>query len=133
MASSTVQNGYPSSFGAACVQILRSWTTEIGQRALGLFRAKGFSGPKVDPQSAEARRARRLGSAGEHLCPPRDLEVDKPSGHDRGFKLSLEESAGDSTLPEIDISSRTLGHRLLHQDISDLEAPSRLEHSPHFP
>jgi hypothetical protein len=44
-----------------------------------------FSRPKIDPQRAEAPRARRLGSPVKDICSPGDLETDKTGGHNRGL------------------------------------------------
>lgn len=59
---------------------------------------------EVDPLGAELRRAPGLRSAREHVRAPRDLEVDEPGGDDRRLKLRLQQSAGDSPLPEIDVA-----------------------------
>lgn len=102
------------------------------QRRLPLRGIAGPPGAEVDSHRAKLRRARRLRRPAEHLGPPGDFEVDEPGCHDRGVKLRLEQSAGDSALPEVDVALGPFTHRLLHQDVADLEPAARLEHPRHF-
>jgi hypothetical protein len=47
-------------------------------------------------------------------------------------KLCIQQSAGDSALPEIDVSFAALRDRFLHEDVADLKATARLENACHF-
>ena len=58
-----------------------------------------LAGAEIDSQRAKIGRAGFLGSTAEDVCPPRDLEVYKTGGHDRGLKLCFRQSTGDSTRP----------------------------------
>src|SRR6266511_2279632 len=43
--------------------------------------------------------------------------------------LCFQQSPGNSTGPEIDVSPPLLAHRLLNRDVCDLDPPARLEHA----
>lgn len=92
----------------------------------------GFARAKIDPDGAELRRARRLRRSAEHVRAPRDLESHESSRHDRGVQLCLQQSAGDSALPEIDVSFRARRDGLLDEDVTDLKTAARLEYTRHF-
>ena len=87
---------------------------------------------EIDSHGAELRGARRLWRAGEDLGAPGDLEIDEPGRDNRCLKLCLQQSAGDSALPETDVSFATVRHGLLHEDVADLKATARLENACHF-
>ncbi len=88
---------------------------------------------EVDSQCAELRCARRLWRAGVYVSTPGDLEVDESGGDHCGLELCIQQSAGDSPLPEVDVSLALLRHGFLHEDVADLQAAGRLEHSRHLP
>ena len=79
-----------------------------------------FARSEVDSQGAELRGARRLWCASIDVSTPGDLEIDEPGRGDRCLKLCIQQSAGDSTLPEIDVLLALLRYCFLHEDIADL-------------
>ena len=87
---------------------------------------------EVDSHGAELRGARRLWRASVDVAAPGDLEIDEPGSDDRCVKLCLQQSAGDSTLPEIDVLFAFVRDCFLHEDVADLKATARLEHARHF-
>lgn len=88
---------------------------------------------EIDSNGAELRGARRLWRAGEDLGAPGDLEIDEPRRDNRCLKLCIQQSAGDSALPEIDVSFAFVRNCFLHEDVANLKATARLEHARHFP
>ncbi len=91
-----------------------------------------FPRPEGDAYRAEVGGATRLWRTTEDVRAPTDREAHEPCRHDRGRQLCLQQSAGNSTSPEVNVLFCLLGHRLLHQDIADLEAATRLEHASHL-
>ena len=87
---------------------------------------------EVDSHGAELCGARRLWRASVDVAAPGDREIDEPGGDDRCLKLCIQQSAGDSTLPEIDVSFPFVRDCFLHKDVADLKATARLEHPRHF-
>jgi len=87
---------------------------------------------KVDPQRPELRRARRLGRIGVDIHARGDLEAHESGGDDRRLELCFQQSAGDSAFPQIDVALALVTDRLLHEDVADLEPPSRLEDTRHL-
>jgi hypothetical protein len=73
-----------------------------------------------------------LGRAGINVAAPGDLEIDEPSRDDGCLELCIQQSAGDSTLPEIDVLFALCRHCFLNQDVADLKATLRLENARHF-
>ena len=64
---------------------------------------------------------------------PGDLEINETGGYDRSLKLCFQQSAGNSTRPQINLTFGTLWNCFLYQDIANLQAPARLEHPCHLP
>ena len=91
-----------------------------------------FSCAEVDSERAELRGARGLGRASVNLGAPRDLEIHEARRYHRCFKLCVQQSAGDSTLPEIDVLLALFRHCFLNQDVADLKTAARLENTRHF-
>jgi len=91
-----------------------------------------FSCAEVDSERAELRGARGLGRASVNLRAPGDLEIHEARRYHRCFKLCVQQSAGDSTLPKVDVLLSLLGYCFLNQDVADLEATVRLENTRHF-
>ena len=77
---------------------------------------------EVDALCPEFCRTARLRSATEDVRLPGDLEVNESRSHDRGLQFCFQQSTSNSARPQIDLLFRVLWHRLLHQDIPDLEA-----------
>lgn len=102
------------------------------QRLRPLSRVARLSCSEVDSQGAELRGARRLWRAGINVSTPGDLEIDEPGRGDRRQKLCVQQSTGDSGLPEIDVSFAIVRNCFLHEDVADLKATGRLEHARHF-
>ena len=111
---------------------LRYLAGKTGESIHPLLFIGRFPGPKVDPQCSEAGCTGRLWSAAEHIRLPGDLEIDKAGSHDRGLKLCFQQSAGNSTRPQIDLTFGALWDYLLHQNITDLQTPARFKHPRHF-
>jgi len=74
----------------------------------------------------------RLRRATEDVRLPGDLVVNESSSHDRGLQFCFQQSTGNSARPQVDLLFRILWHRLLHQDIPDLEATAGFEHASHL-
>jgi len=87
---------------------------------------------EVDPLCPEFCGAARLRSATEDVRLPGDLEVNESRSHDRGLQFCFQQSPSNSARPQIDLLFRVFWHRLLHQDIPDLEATSGFEHASHL-
>jgi hypothetical protein len=65
--------------------------------------------------------------ATKDVSPPSDLEVAETGILDDDRKLCFQQSAGHSTLPEIDVAPGVLRDRFLHTDVGDLQPASWLE------
>ncbi len=87
---------------------------------------------EVDALCPEFCRTARLRSATEDVRLPGDLEVNESRSHDRGLQFCFQQSTSNSARPQIDLLFRVLWHRLLHQDIPDLEATAGFEYPSHF-
>jgi hypothetical protein len=87
---------------------------------------------EVDTLCPECCGATRLRRATEDVRLPGDLEVNESGSHDRGLQFCFQQSTGNSARPEIDLLFRVLWHRLLHQDIPDLEATAGFEYASHL-
>ncbi len=87
---------------------------------------------KVDALCPEFCGTTRLRSATEDVRLPGDLEINEAGSHDRGFQFCFQQSTGNSARPQIDLLFRVRWHRLLHQDIPDLEATCGFEHPSHL-
>ena len=87
---------------------------------------------EVDALCPEFCGTTRLRRATEDVGLPGDLEVNESCSHDRGLQFCFQQSTSNSARPQIDLLFRVLWHRLLHQDIPDLEATGRFEHASHL-
>ena len=90
-------------------------------------------GPEVNAQSSEGCRAGLLWGITEDIAFPGYLEVQKTSRTYDRLQLCFQQSAGDSTGPQVDVILCLLRHRLLNQYIPDLYPAAWLEYSVHFP
>ena len=88
---------------------------------------------EVDSQRAELRGARGLWGARVDVSTPGDLEIDKPGGDHRCLELCIQQSAGDSALPQVDVLFSLFRHCFLNEDVAYLKAAARFEHTRHFP
>jgi hypothetical protein len=88
---------------------------------------------EVDSQRAELRGARGLWCASIDVSPPGDLKIDKPGGDHRCLELCIQQSAGDSALPQVDVLFSLFRHCFLNEDVAYLKAAARFEHTRHFP
>ena len=93
---------------------------------LGLLRSK------VDAFGSEICGAGGLRGAAKNFGTPCDLEVREAGGFYKGLKLCFQQSAGDSTGPQVNIFLGFLGHGYIHQDVPYLQASSGFEDSMHF-
>ena len=91
-----------------------------------------LSRAEVDSQRAELRGARGLRCASIDVAAPGDLEIHEPRRDDGCLQLCIQQSAGDSTLPEIDVLLALFRYCLLHHNVADLKATARLENTRHF-
>jgi hypothetical protein len=89
-------------------------------------------GAKGDPLRPELGRAAGLRSAGEDVRPPRDLEPDEACGDNRRPELCLQQSAGDSALPQVDVALRVIRDGLLHENVAELKPPAGSEGPRHL-
>lgn len=87
---------------------------------------------EVDALCPEFCGTARLRSATEDVRLPGDLEINKSCSHDRGLQFCFQQSTSNSARPQIDLLFRVLWHRLLHQDIPDLEATRGFEYPGHL-
>ncbi len=87
---------------------------------------------EVDALCPEFCGATRLRRATEDVRLPGDLEINESGSHDRSFQFCFQQSTGNSARPQIDLLFCVLWHRLLHQDIPDLEAAAGFEHASHL-
>ena len=87
---------------------------------------------KVDAFGAEVGGAGFLRCAAKNFGPPRDLEASEASGFYKGLKLCFQQSAGDSTGPQLNVFFSFLGHGSVHQNVTYLQASPRFEDSMHF-
>ena len=109
------------------------FAAQLLQRRRPLSLVARLSRLEVDSERTELGRARRLGRAGIDVATPGDLEVDEPRCDDSCLELCVQQSAGDSTLPEINVLLAFLRYCFLNQDVADLEAALRFEDTRHFP
>ena len=87
---------------------------------------------KVDPLCPKFSGTARVRCATKDVRLPGDLKVNESGSYDRGFQFCFQQSPSNSTRPQIDLLFRLLGHRLLHQDIPNLETTDGLEHACHL-
>ncbi len=93
-----------------------TWRREPRRR----LRLERYPGAKVDPEGAESLGARLLWRAGENFRPPGHLEALESSRRHGRLELCLQQSAGDSTFPQVRVTFRFLGDGLLYDDVPDL-------------
>jgi len=91
-----------------------------------------LSRAEVDSQGAELRGARGLRCAGIDVAAPSDLEIDETRRDDCCLELCIQQSAGDSTLPEIDVLLALLRYSFLDHDVADLKTTVWLQNTRHF-
>lgn len=72
---------------------------ERGKRSGPFIVVVGSPGAKGDAEGAICCGAAGLRSACENVAPPGDCKIDEAGGHDRGLKLCLQQSAGNSAGP----------------------------------
>jgi hypothetical protein len=102
------------------------------QRRIPLLLIYRLTRTEVDALCPEFCGTARLRSATEDVRLPGDLEVNEACSHDRGLQFCFQQSTSNSARPQIDLLFRVLWHRLLHQDIPDLEATCGCEHASHL-
>ena len=91
-----------------------------------------FERAEVDAYCPEFRGTTLLGCATVDVRSSSDLDVNETGGHDRGLQFCFQQSTGNSAGPQFDLLFRVLWHRGTHQDIPDLQASRRLEHTSHL-
>src|SRR5713101_5074895 len=108
------------------------FTCERGPRRMPLLLLCRLARAEVDALRPEFCGTTRLRRATVDVRLTGDLEVNEARSHDRGFQFCLQQSTSNSACPQIDLLFRVLWHRLLHQDIPDLEAAGGCEHASHL-
>ncbi len=119
--------------GGGTLQWSGDFTGKPRQRLLPPLLIGCLARAEVDAYCPEFCGATGLRRATEDIRLPGDLEVNKSGGHDRGLQFCFQQSTGNSARPQVDLLLRLLRHRLLHQDIPDLEAARGFEHTGHLP
>ncbi len=87
---------------------------------------------EVDALCPEFCGTTLLRRAIEDVRLPGNLEVNESCSHDRGLQFCFQQSTSNSAHPQIDLLFRVLWHRLLDQDIPDLEATGGFEYPGHL-
>ncbi len=105
---------------------------ERRQRFLPFVVADRPSCSESNAERAEISGAAGLFGASVHIGARVDFEADKTRGCYSQRDLSFQESTGNSTSPERDVFFGALRNGLLDQDVTNLEAPTRLEHACHL-
>ena len=95
-----------------------------GPRVLGSTRLVGLLRPPVDSDRAEARGTGRLRRPVADFLTPGDLEVLESCSGDHRLELCFQQSARDSTSPEVDSLLGLRRDRTRHEDVGDLQSPS---------
>ena len=85
---------------------------------------------QIDAHHAVAAGGFFFRCAGETVEPFGDCDVGEAGVRKRGDKLCFQQSAGDSSGPEIDILSRVFRELGSDHDVGDLHAPSWFQHAP---
>ena len=106
---------------AHCLSLKRSqFAAKLSKRLCPLSLITRFSRAEVDSQRAELCRARRLRCTGIYIAPPGDLEIDEARSDDSCLELCIQQSAGDSALPETDVLLALFRYRFRYEDVADL-------------
>ena len=96
-----------------------------------------FARAQIDPQRAERGGVFVLRRPAKHIRAPRNLDVGEAFLGQERDELCFQQSARDSTGPEIDISFRRFGHGFLNDDVADLDSSVWLQYAAdlaeHFP
>ena len=82
---------------------------------------------EVHADDAVSARRAFFGRAGETREPRRDAGLDKPGGLECADELCFQQSACDSTGPQVDVTQRVVWERLADHDVGDLDAAPGLE------
>lgn len=85
-----------------------------------------FSSSICDSKNAKLHSCILLRGIVEDLTAPGDFEIDKTADFHPVHQLRFQQSAGNSTCPQVNIVLGSIRNWLGHQDICNLEAPSRL-------
>jgi len=70
-----------------------------------------------------------LGRSGETIESRHDVRIVEPRRTKHLDELCFQQSACDSTRPEVDVTKRAVGQDFPNDDVGDLRTPARLEHS----
>ncbi len=114
------------------VSLARHVAVERPERRFPLVPVFWFACAEIDPQGAEIGGTAGLGRAIKHVGTPGDLKVHKPGGYDCELQLCFQQSTGNSTGPELNIAFSAFRNRFLHQDVTDLQPATGLQHARHF-
>lgn len=86
-----------------------------------------LSGPNVGPHSAKGVGVALTSGPCEDVKGGHQLNVYEPSSLDGVQVLSLQESAANSSRPQVHVGLGAIGHRLMQHDIRQIEPPAGLE------
>lgn len=95
-------------------------------------RLRGFA--RVDRHAAgvELLRVALMLASGEHVDLVRHDHVGEAGLLEEYAPLCIQQSTGNSAAPERDVVLRILRHLFVHEDVADLDPPSRPEHPEHL-
>jgi hypothetical protein len=85
----------------------------------------GLAAKDGEATGVELGRVRLVGRAGEDIDLATEADLDEARRPEDPPPLCLQQSAGNSTRPQVDVVARILGHLLLDVDVGDLEASAR--------
>ena len=112
--------GDAAAAGAAAALVSQEWADAQSDVSLPLLIACGFARSEGNAERPKLCCARRLRRVRVDVDQIHNLEPHVARGDDRRPKLCFQQSARDSALPEINILSRFVSDRSLHQDVTDL-------------
>jgi hypothetical protein len=79
-----------------------------------------FLGEEVNAHGPKVGSAASLGRAAKDIFTPGNLKVNKTGSQDRCLKLCFQQSAGNSTGPEVNVPFGAFRHFLLDENVADL-------------
>lgn len=82
----------------------------------------GLAGEHGHPAGVELGGVGLVFAAREHVNLVRHDDIDEAGQRQDLAPLCIQQSAGNSATPEVDVVFRVLGHLLMHEDIADLDA-----------
>ena len=126
--SATGQGAYGANLEGNCTYANPSSMCMLGyEKALpALFSSTSLPCLVGDSHNTEVVGCALQGSIPENIAAPHDLKINESSLRHLMRQLCFQQSSGNSTGPQIDISSGAIRDGLLNQDIGDLDPSARL-------